>query len=96
MLFHDHTDYTSRHSTRDSAAHPNRSTDARPAARRQNGELKMIASVKVWLGLKSDRRGTTALEYGIIACVLVAAVATAMTTLGRQLQNTFNAIGNSL
>lgn len=56
----------------------------------------MIASVKVLLGLKSDRRGTTALEYGIIAGVLVAAVATAMTTLGGQLQNTFNAIGNSL
>ncbi|RKK03191.1 Flp family type IVb pilin [Pseudoroseomonas wenyumeiae] len=32
--------------------------------------------------LKTDRKGVTALEYGVIAAVLVVAVATAFTTFG--------------
>ncbi|HWX50015.1 MAG TPA: Flp family type IVb pilin [Roseomonas sp.] len=32
--------------------------------------------------LKADRKGVTALEYGVIAAVLVVAVATAMGTFG--------------
>jgi len=56
----------------------------------------MIEYVKTWLALKSDRRAVTALEYGLIAGVIVAVVAVGFGVLATDLSNKFSAIGGSL
>jgi len=43
-----------------------------------------------------DRRGVTALEYGLIAAVMGALVVTAVTTLGDSLDNAYTSIGTLL
>jgi Flp pilus assembly pilin Flp len=48
----------------------------------------MLEYVKTWLELKYDRRAVTALEYGLIAAVIIAVAATAFVSLGGQLTNT--------
>jgi len=45
-----------------------------------------------WMLLRADKRGVTAVEYAVIAGILVAAVATAFTTLGTALKTTLGAI----
>ena len=44
-------------------------------------------------GLRSDRRGVTALEYGLIAGVLVATVAVGFSTLSDNMSSKFSDIG---
>jgi pilus assembly protein Flp/PilA len=56
----------------------------------------MIEYLKIWLELKTDRRGVTALEYGMIAGVLAVVVVTAFTTLGTGLNTAFTNIGTQL
>ena len=56
----------------------------------------MIEYVKTWLALKSDRRAVTALEYGLIAGVIVAVVAVGFGVLATDLSNKFSDIGGSL
>ena len=56
----------------------------------------MIEYVKTWLALKTDRRAVTALEYGLIAGVIVAVVAVGFGVLATDLSNKFSAIGGSL
>ena len=46
--------------------------------------------------LKSDRRGVTALEYGLIAAVMGALIVTAFTTLGTNMGTAFTTIGSVL
>jgi Flp pilus assembly pilin Flp len=46
--------------------------------------------------LKSDREGVTALEYGLIAGLIVATIAIGFGILGSQLSNEFSGIGDSL
>jgi pilus assembly protein Flp/PilA len=46
--------------------------------------------------LKDDRRGVTALEYGLIAAVMGARIVTAVSTLGTDLGTAFSSIGNLL
>ena len=46
--------------------------------------------------LNSDRRGVTALEYGLIAAVMGALIVTAMTSLGNSLSTAFSTIGTVL
>ncbi|HTU55237.1 MAG TPA: Flp family type IVb pilin [Acetobacteraceae bacterium] len=55
----------------------------------------MLDFLKVWLALRSDARGVTALEYGLIAALIAAVIITAVATLGNDLSNTFNSIANS-
>jgi pilus assembly protein Flp/PilA len=43
-----------------------------------------------------DTRGATAIEYGLIAALIAVAAITAMGTLGKNLSNTFNKVGNSV
>jgi pilus assembly protein Flp/PilA len=43
-----------------------------------------------------DRRGVTALEYGLIAAVMGALIVTAVTTLGGSLSTSFSTIGGVL
>ena len=49
----------------------------------------MTKIVKTWLGLKSDNRGVTALEYGLIAAVVAVVMVVGATTLGTKLNATF-------
>ena len=48
------------------------------------------------LCLKTDRRGVTALEYGLIAGVLVLAVLVGFQTLGGAMSNEFENVANYL
>lgn len=51
----------------------------------------MFETVKTcWLILRTNRRGVTAVEYAVIAGVLVAAIGTAFTTLGTTLKTFFS------
>jgi pilus assembly protein Flp/PilA len=44
----------------------------------------------------ADKKGATAIEYGLIAALIAVAAITAMGTLGTNLSNTFNKVGNSI
>lgn len=45
--------------------------------------------------LKSDK-GATAIEYGLIAALIAVAAITGMSSLGGQLNNTFNSVSGNL
>lgn len=55
--------------------------------------LRFFNSFRV---LKADRRGVTALEYGLIAAVMGALIVAAITTLGGDLKTAFTSIGTEL
>jgi pilus assembly protein Flp/PilA len=57
-------------------------------------EMKTLA--KLALRLRYDRRGVTALEYGLIAAVMGALIVTAFTTLGGDMGAAFATIGSLL
>jgi pilus assembly protein Flp/PilA len=46
--------------------------------------------------LRNDKRGVTALEYGLIASLIAVVIITAVTNLGTNLTHTFNTISSSL
>jgi pilus assembly protein Flp/PilA len=46
--------------------------------------------------LNNDRRGVTALEYGLIASLIAAAIVTAVALLGTKLTGTFDAIATKI
>lgn len=46
--------------------------------------------------LLKDNKGATAIEYGLIAALIAVAAITAMTSLGNQLQKTFNNVSNNM
>ena len=52
--------------------------------------------VTSWLALKVDRRAVTALEYGLIAGVIVATIAAGFATLAGDLSAEFSSIGAGL
>ena len=56
----------------------------------------MITYVNIWLKLKFDRRAVTALEYGLIAGIIVAVIVLGFGVLGTNLSNKFSTIGRSL
>ena len=56
----------------------------------------MIEFVKLWLELKVDRRAVTALEYGLIAALIAVVIISALTTVGKNLSNTFNNIAKKI
>jgi pilus assembly protein Flp/PilA len=55
--------------------------------------LRFFNSFRAVIG---DRRGVTALEYGLIAAVMGALIVTAVTTLGGSLETAFASIGTEL
>jgi Flp pilus assembly pilin Flp len=60
------------------------------------GSLIMLEYAKTWLELKLDRRAVTALEYGLIAGVIVATIAVGFSLLANNLSSKFSGIGGSL
>lgn len=56
----------------------------------------MYEYIKTWLELKTDKRAVTALEYGLIAGVLVVTVLVGFNTLGSNMSNKFNSIATKL
>ena len=52
--------------------------------------------IKIYLELKFDRRAVTALEYGLIAGIIVAVIALGFGVLGTNLSSKFSKVGNSL
>jgi Flp pilus assembly pilin Flp len=56
----------------------------------------MIEYMKTWLELKTDKRAVTALEYGLIAAVIIVVCAGAFATVGQDLKNTLTNVGTCL
>jgi Flp pilus assembly pilin Flp len=56
----------------------------------------MIEYMKTWLELKTDRRAVTALEYALIAGVIVATILVGFNVLANDMSNQFGNIGTSL
>ena len=56
----------------------------------------MIEYIKTWIELKTDRRAVTALEYGLIASVIVATILVGFKVLAGDLSDEFNTVGTSL
>lgn len=52
----------------------------------------MVSYLSVWCGLALDRRGVTALEYALIAGVLVATIVVGFNVFATDLSNKFNTI----
>ncbi len=46
--------------------------------------------------LFKNTKGATAIEYGLIAALIAVAAITAMSSLGNQLQKTFNNVSNNM
>ena len=46
--------------------------------------------------LKMDRRAVTAIEYALIAALIAVVIIGAVTTLGNNVKNTFNAVSSEL
>jgi pilus assembly protein Flp/PilA len=44
----------------------------------------------------ADKKGATAIEYGLIAALIAVAAITAMSGLGNQLKTTFNTVKTSM
>ena len=55
--------------------------------------IKYLASL---MTLKTDRRGVTAIEYGLIAALIAVVIAAAVTTVGSKVNSTFTSIGSSI
>jgi pilus assembly protein Flp/PilA len=56
----------------------------------------MFEYIKTWVELKTDRRAVTALEYALIAGVIVATILVGFNVLANDISSKFNSIGTSL
>ncbi len=56
----------------------------------------MTEIMNFWSALRNDRRGVTAVEYGIMASLIAVAIIGGVTTLSTKLQGTFTSIGTAL
>lgn len=54
---------------------------------------KLVAKTR---SLIADRKGVTALEYGLIAALIAVVIIAAVTTLGTSLSTTFSTIASAL
>ena len=46
--------------------------------------------------LKADRRGVTAIEYGMIAALIAVVIAAAVAAVGTKLSSTFTSVSSSI
>lgn len=56
----------------------------------------LIEYGKTWLELKTDERGVTMLEYGLLAALIAVFCVTAVTGLGTELASIFTSITTSI
>jgi pilus assembly protein Flp/PilA len=56
----------------------------------------MLNYLHTWMALRLDKRGVTAMEYGLIASLIAVAIIAAVTAVGTNLTTTFNAISDKL
>jgi pilus assembly protein Flp/PilA len=61
----------------------------------------MLDYTKTWLAVRgitlfNDKRGVTALEYGLIASLIAVAIIGILSTVGTNLTNVFTSISNKL
>jgi pilus assembly protein Flp/PilA len=56
----------------------------------------MVKYLVAWLGMKTDRRGVTMLEYSLIAALIAALCVGAVSTVGTTLSNSFTHVASSL
>ena len=56
----------------------------------------MLDYARTWLALRSDKRGVTAMEYGLIAALVAVVIITAVTTVGTVLKAIFVSISTAL
>jgi pilus assembly protein Flp/PilA len=52
--------------------------------------------MKIRSNVFSDKKGATAIEYGLIAALIAVAAITAMSNMGGQLGNTFNQVKGNM
>lgn len=60
------------------------------------GKMNMIAYIKTWASLSTDRRAVTALEYAMIAGIVVAVIAVGFGIMAGNISTKFNSIGAAL
>lgn len=56
----------------------------------------MFAYIKTWAELRTDRRAVTALEYAMIAGIVVAVIAVGFGVLATDMSTKFSSIGTNL
>ena len=56
----------------------------------------MLDYARTWLALRFDKRGVTAMEYGLIAALIAVVIITAVTNIGTSLNTKFGAIVTAL
>ena len=56
----------------------------------------MLDFMRTWLALRFDKRGVTAMEYGLIAALIAVAIIASVTAVGTKLTATFELISGSL
>ncbi len=55
--------------------------------------IELLAFIKQ---IRSNGKGVTAMEYGVIAAAVIVAIATLLTTIGKKLQNSFSSVSSAL
>jgi pilus assembly protein Flp/PilA len=60
------------------------------------GHRTMLDYARTWLALRFDKRGVTAMEYGLIAALIAVAIIAAVQAVGTNLAGTFNFIAGKL
>ena len=56
----------------------------------------MLEYARTWIALRFDKRGVTAMEYGLIAALIAVVIITAVTNIGTSLNTKFTAIATAL
>lgn len=56
----------------------------------------MLDYARTWLALRFDKRGVTAMEYGLIAALIAVVIIAGLTTVGTQLNAKFNTIAAAI
>jgi pilus assembly protein Flp/PilA len=56
----------------------------------------MLDYARTWLALCSDKRGVTAMEYGLIAALIAVVIITGVTSVGSKLALVFTNITTAL
>ena len=56
----------------------------------------MLEYARTWLALRFDKRGVTAMEYGLIAALIAVVIIGTITTIGTSLNAKFTSISTAL